>query len=239
VLNSNADSALTSSEIRTTEFSRSRYLQKGVTLCHLARFLRHALNCGASHATRKAPMKTIALALCGTLATACYADPSLSPAQMATSAKAPLAQYASYSFGRTADTPSAYAASAASLADNQRLRDLVRSVLGWKGYVEDTMKPSFLVKVGSATRQLAPASSEADPLGVIPKEVINFEAITIEIYDSVTKTEVWKGSATSMVDDSKERAYVRVQREVQDALASFPPRAITQDQHMVFAVTAN
>jgi len=171
-------------------------------------------------------MKTIAMVLFGAMATACYADAQ--PPVQSASASAQLPSYATFSFGLTATSPSGYEASPASLQDDQHLRDIVAAALRRKGYVEDNDRPSFLVRLGAGTKRVVShPTEEADPLGVVRDDVLSLEGITVAIYDAATKTEMWQGSASAIVDPRRDSDSGRLQHEVQDALATFPIRSLS------------
>lgn len=180
--------------------------------------------------TRKITMKKITLALVGALATvasACYASAPPPQVQTVTSADAQEHHYDTFAFGWTANPPAQYAASARSLEVDHRLRDLVSSALRQKGYVEDNSRPSMLVRIGSGVQQVRGNSTEeADPLGASREDVLTFEGTKIAIYDADTKTEVWQGTASSLIDPTKGIDNSVLQREVQDAIATFPVRSV-------------
>ncbi len=173
-------------------------------------------------------MKTIAVLLLGTLATAgCYPDAAGPQVPTSASASAPLPAYATFSFGLTASTPSGYEVSSTSLEDDQRLSDVIGAALQQRGYVEDHNRPQFLVRAVAGTRQVVSNPAvEADPLGATHDDVMNLERIKIAIYDATTQAEVWQGSASAMVNPAAASAEGRLRNEVQAALATFPARSL-------------
>ncbi|MGA2450500.1 MAG: DUF4136 domain-containing protein [Polyangiaceae bacterium] len=173
-------------------------------------------------------MRAIALALLGGLATACYPDGSGPPIQTAVSAVAQMPPYDTFSLGWTASPPAGYEASPRTLEVDGRLRELVRSALRQKGYVEDDDHPSFLVRPGAGLKPVKQdQEAEADARGARPRDTLRFEGINVIIYDAATKIEVWQGSARALIDLTDEIDNSLLHREVQDALAAFPPRHIT------------
>ena len=88
-------------------------------------------------------MKTIALV--AMLAAACYPARSSGPeVESVAAARAPLAEYRTFTFGFTENPPAAYQASARSLEVERRVRELIGAALREKGYVEDDSKPTFV-----------------------------------------------------------------------------------------------
>ena len=173
-------------------------------------------------------MKILAFVLISTLATGCYAVGTGPPLVSSPSPTAQLPAYDTFSFGWTASPPDGYEASARSLEVDRRLRDVVGSALRQKGYVEDDANPSVVVRFGAGLKSVVShPSEEADPLGVVPDEVLTYEGIQIVVYDAGLKTAVWQGSASSVVDPTREIDIGLLQREVGDALATFPVRKIT------------
>jgi hypothetical protein len=173
-------------------------------------------------------MRAITLALLGTLATACYADGYGPSIQTAVSAVAQLPPYDTFSLGWTGSPPAGFEVSARTLGVDGRLRELVRSALRQKGYVEDDDNPSFLVRPGAGLRLVKQDPEvEAVSRGARRRDTLRFEGINIIIYDAATKSEVWQGSARALIDPTDEIDNSLLHREVQDALAAFPPRHIT------------
>jgi hypothetical protein len=108
------------------------------------------------------------------------------------------------------------------------LRDVVGAALRQKGYVEDDNNPSVVVRVGAGIKSVVSRpTEEADPLGVVQDDVLTYEGIQIVVYDAGLKTAVWQGTASSVVDPTREIEIRLLQREVRDALATFPVRRIT------------
>jgi len=188
-------------------------------------------------------MKKITLALVGVLATvasACYASTTPPQVQTAASTDAQEHHYDTFAFGWTANPPAEYTASDRSLEVDRRLQEFVSSALRQKGYVEDNSRPSMLVRIGSGDRRVTGNSpEEADPLGASHDDVLTFEGTKIAIYDAATKTEVWQGTASSLIDPAKGIDNSVLQREVQDAIASFPVRTIMPGKPEASPVAAN
>jgi hypothetical protein len=173
-------------------------------------------------------MRAITLTLLGTLATACYAEGNEPAIQTAASAVAQLPPYDTFSLGWTGSPPAGYETSGRTLEVDLRLRELVRFALQHKGYVEDDDNPSFLVRPGAGLKPVEQdATAAAQSRGTRPRDTLTFEAINIMIYDASTKSEVWQSSARALIDLTNEIDDRLLHREVQDALAAFPPRHIT------------
>lgn len=172
-------------------------------------------------------MRAIVLAVLGTMATACYVDGTGPSIETAVSAVAQLPPYDTFSLGWTGNPPAGYETSDRTLEVDRRLRELVRSALLQKGYVEDEDKPSFLVRPGAGLKPLKQGQRVgADSRGAGPHDDLSFAGINIMIYDAATKIEVWQGSARALIDLTNEIDNSLLHREVQDALAAFPPRNI-------------
>jgi hypothetical protein len=108
------------------------------------------------------------------------------------------------------------------------LREIVGAALRQKGYVEDDNNPSVVVRFGAGIKSVVShVTEEADPLGVVQDEVLTYEGIQIVVYDAGLKTAVWQGTASSVIDPTREIDISLLQREVGDALATFPVRKIT------------
>jgi len=181
-------------------------------------------------------MKTIALALIGTLTVACTPAFKSGPAvQTVAAASAPLAQYRTFSFGLTEDPPAGYQVSPRSLEVEHRMRDLVGSALEHKGYVEVTAKPDFLVRFAAGTVRIDPGPVTEENTDVTP---YTLRQIDIDIYDASTKTEVWQGAATSKVAINKYVDKSLLQRDVQAALASLPVRSASAREPMANPIAA-
>jgi hypothetical protein len=70
-------------------------------------------------------------------------------------------------------------------------------------------------------------------------DILTFEGTKIAIYDAASKTQVWQGTASSLIDPTKGIDNSVLQREVQDAIASFPVRSIMPGQPEASPVAAN
>jgi hypothetical protein len=185
-------------------------------------------------------MKTIAFALLTVLGTACY--PAVAPGpeiRTAASSSAPFAEYRTFSFGVAETPPTRYQASAHSLAVEHRARQLVSSALREKGYVEDDTKPSFVVRLGAGTQEYAEANVEQDPTRSSPKETIDVGKLEVDVFDAFSNTAVWRGSATSYVDLTKDIDEGSLRRAVQAILATFPRHNPTNGQPQATPVGAN
>jgi hypothetical protein len=173
-------------------------------------------------------MKVIALALFGALTTSCYGNGSGSQSQTAAVTGYRLQTYDTFSFGWTGNPPEAYEASARSLEVDRRLGEFVGAELRQKGYVEDNSTPSFLVRFGAGVSRIEMNSTAPEgPSEAAPHQTLSREGIKIVIYDILTKTEVWQGSSSSVVDLTRDIDDRLLQHDVHDALASFPVRKIT------------
>ena len=173
-------------------------------------------------------MKLSTLNLISMLTTGCYAAGTGPPNAFAPSTTARLPVYDTFSFGWTASPPTGYEVSPRALDVDRRLRDVVGSALRQKGYVEDDNNPSFVVRFGAGIKSVVShPTEEADPLGVVQDDVLTYEGIQIVVYDAGLKSAVWQGSASQLVDPTREIDVRLLQREVEDALATFPIRRIT------------
>jgi len=169
-------------------------------------------------------MKTIALALFATTALACapaIKAPAAAQTQSIAAASAPLNQYRTFSFGLTEDPPAGYQVSPRALEVEHRMRELVSSALEHKGYVEVAAKPDFLVRFAAGTVRIDPGPVTEENTDVTP---YTLRKIDIDIFDASTKTEVWQGVATSQVGVNNHVDKGLLQRDVQDALGTFPVR---------------
>jgi len=173
-------------------------------------------------------MKTIALV--AMLAAACYPARSSGPeVESVAAARAPLAEYRTFTFGFTENPPAAYQASARSLEVERRVRELIGAALREKGYVQDDSKPTFVVRFGAGTQQEERAPDVEDPT-VSASDGLSLGEINVRIFDASTKTEVWRGSAVSHIDLTKDIDNSLLQRAVQGILESFPTRSVTSVQ---------
>lgn len=175
-------------------------------------------------------MKSITLALLGALAVGC--SPAMSatvPVHTAVAPSAALAQYRTFSFGFTEDAPRAYHASARSLEVEHRMRELVASTLTQRGYVQDSTKPDFVVRLGAGTRDVETATT-FDGESPVFDDSFTLGKMKIHIYDASSKTEVWQGSVVTKVDLTRPIDDVAIQRAVQDVFATFPPRGAATDE---------
>jgi hypothetical protein len=165
-------------------------------------------------------MKTIALALIGSLAVACAPAIKSGPAvQTVTAARAALPQFHTFAFGLTEDPPAGYEASPRSLEVEQRMQALVGSELQQKGYVQVSARPDFIVRFAAGTVRIDPGPVTEENTDVAP---YTLRKIDVDVYDASSKTEVWRGSATSQVAINKYVDPSLLQRDVHGALASFP-----------------
>jgi hypothetical protein len=100
-------------------------------------------------------MKTIALALIGTLAVACSPATKAAGPEIhsATSPGVGLTQYRTFSFGLALDPNPTYGVSPP-LEAERHMRKFISSVLLQKGYIEDTINPNFIVRFGAKTKKL-------------------------------------------------------------------------------------
>jgi Domain of unknown function (DUF4136) len=167
-----------------------------------------------------------AIALFAVFAAACYPVRSSGPeVQTVVSPSAPFAEYHTFSFGFTENPPTSYQASARSLEVERRVRKLMGAALREKGYVEDDTKPNFVVRFGAGTQQKETGGYVEDSTG--SPDTVSFGKIKVDIFDASTKTEVWRGSAVSQIDLTKDIDNRLLERTVQGVLASFPTRSAT------------
>ncbi|MGD0678598.1 MAG: DUF4136 domain-containing protein [Polyangiaceae bacterium] len=175
-------------------------------------------------------MKTTAwvttLVLVSTLAGGCYSAANPGPQiQTTASPSAPVAEYRTFSFGWAENPPTTDQASARALEVERHMRGLVGAALRQKGYVEETVNPNFLVRFTAGTEvKLATFNDEADPQWSMKEVPVELEELKVDIYDSATKAEVWRGSAISEIDLTKGIDDRLLQHDVQSLLASFPVR---------------
>ncbi len=175
-------------------------------------------------------MKTIALALFGTLAVACAPAIKSGPAvQTVTAARAAMPQFHTFSFGLTENPPAGYEASPRSLEVEQRMRALVGSELQQKGYAEVNAKPDFIVRFAAGTVRIDPGPATEENTDVTP---YTLREIDVDVFDGSTKTEVWQGTATSKVAINKYVDPSLLQGDVHAALAGFPVRTSSAPEPM-------
>jgi len=169
-------------------------------------------------------MKTIALALLGTLAVACSPATKAAGPEIhtATYPGIGLTQYRTFSFGLALDPNPTYGVSPQSLETDRHMRKFISSVLLQKGYIEDNTNPNFIVRFGAGTKKLDSGANPSWSSGV--DEDVDVHRIDVEIYDAFTRTEVWTGSVT-WKHDLREKTYDGLfPRDVQSLLATFPVR---------------
>ncbi len=171
-------------------------------------------------------MKTIVLG--AMLAAACYPARSSGPdVESVASASAPLAEYHTFTFGFTEHPPTAYQASARSLEVERRVRGLIDVALREKGYVEDDTKPNFVVRFGAGTQHQEEMVPDMEDPTVSASDGLSLGKINVRIFDASNKTEVWRGSAVSHIDLTRDIDNSVLQRAVQGILKSFPTRRVT------------
>jgi Domain of unknown function (DUF4136) len=181
-------------------------------------------------------MKTIALL--AVFATACYSTRGSGPeVESAASVNAPLGEYRTFAFGLT-ESPSTFdEVSPRSLEVERRARDLMGAALRAKGYEEDDTKPNFVVRFGAdIQQQLETVGVQEDSTG--SSDGLSFGKIEVQIFDASTKTQVWRGSALSLIDLTKDIDNRLLERAVQGVLASFPARTATDAQPVANPVAA-
>jgi hypothetical protein len=171
-------------------------------------------------------MKTIALV--ALLATACYPARGSGPdVQSVTSLRAPLAEYRTFSFGFTENPPMSFETSPRSLEVERRVRELLGTALREKGYVEDDTKPNFVIRFGAGIQ--VDTGSDVD-FTAPTNEGLPLGEIEVRIFDASTRTEVWRGSAVSHIDLTRDIDDGLLQRTVEGVLGSFPTRNVTNVQ---------
>jgi hypothetical protein len=181
-------------------------------------------------------MKTIALL--AVLATACYSTRGSGPeVESVASLNAPLGEYRTFSFALTESPPTFYEASPRSLEVESRARELISTALREKGYVEDDTKANFVVRFGAGTQQRLD-TAVVDEGSTGSSDGISLGKIEVDIFDVPTKAEVWRGSAVSLIDLTKDIDNRLLERAVQGVLASFPTRSATDAQPVANPVAA-
>src|SRR5215471_8754852 len=130
-----------------------------------------------------------------------------SPKGAAWSVAAPNASFASYqtfSFGPAETPPPSYQTTPRSLEVQRRLHSLVVATLQKRGYVEDSSKSDFIVKLVTGTGERATGAEHAD-LQVEgyrpPPPAQGF--IGIHVYDAPSGSMIWQGSAFAEIDPAK------------------------------------
>ena len=180
------------------------------------------------------PIKT--MACIAIWASACYPLSSSGPnVQTVVSPSAPLAAYRTFSFGFTEDPPASYETSARSLEVERRVRELLDGAFRAKGYVQDDTDPNFVVRFAAGIQQGQDASYFEDATS-LTSFGLPLGEINVRIFDASSKTEVWRGSAVSHIDLSKDIDNGLLKRAVQGVLASFPNRSVRADPPAASAV---
>jgi Domain of unknown function (DUF4136) len=148
------------------------------------------------------------------------------PRGAAWSVAAPNAAFASYhtfAFGLAETPPPAYKTTPRSLEVQRRLHSVVLATLQQRGYVEDSSKSDFIVKLVTGTGDGTNAVERAD-LQIEgyrrPAPAQGF--IGVDIYDAASGTMIWQSSAFAEVDPAKIDDTL-LQRGVDHMLADFPP----------------
>jgi hypothetical protein len=156
---------------------------------------------------RNDPIKPIAFALLSVIGTAaCYPASSPGPEiRTAASPSAPFTEYRTFSFESTEGPPTMYQASARSLEVEHRARELVSAALREKVYVMDDAKPSFVVRLEAGTAEYADTNVEVNPTLSSEADKVYEGALEVDVFDASTKTAVWRGSATSHIDQTYRR----------------------------------
>jgi hypothetical protein len=171
-------------------------------------------------------MKPTTTALLAMLLCSCATTPP--PAPVASSFAAPNASFASYhafSFGPANDPPPSYQTTPRSLEVQRRLHAVVLAALQKRGYVEDSSKSDFIVKLATGTGEAATPRTEQGDFamgGASTRTPAAQGFIGIDIYDASSGAMIWKGSAFAEIDPAKiDDALLR--RGVDHMLADFPP----------------
>jgi hypothetical protein len=171
-----------------------------------------------THSSEKI-MKSMAVVLLGAV-TSCSAA-TVPTNGVATGIAAPHASFASYhtfSFGLSDQPKSGYEVTPRSLEVQRRLRPLVQEALQGRGYMEDTAKGDFVVKLATGTGLApSPGAEHAAATGLAQG------FIGIDIYDGSTGGEVWQGSAFAEIDPEKVDDSL-LKMGVVHMLANFPAR---------------
>ncbi len=165
-------------------------------------------------------MKWMAVVVLGVV-TACSAA-TMPNKTFSASIAAPHASFTSYrtfSFGLSDQPKSGYEVTPRSLEVQRRLRPLVEAALQERGYMEDTAKGDFVVKLATGTGEVpSPAADRASATGLAQG------FIGIDIYDGSTGGEVWQGSAFAEIDPEKVDDSL-LKMGVSHILANFPTRS--------------
>jgi hypothetical protein len=143
------------------------------------------------------------------------------------SVAAPNASFASYhtfAFGLAEAPPPNYKTTPRSLEVQRRLHSVVLASLQQRGYVEDSSKSDFIVKLVTGTGEPATTAAERGDIQIEgyrrPAPAQGF--IGIDIYDAPSGTMIWQGSAFAEIDPEKIDPAL-LQRGVDHMLADFPP----------------
>jgi hypothetical protein len=170
-------------------------------------------------------MKTIALLLLGTLATACVPAARAEGPEIhsATAPGVGLSQYRTFSFGLARDPNPAFGVTPQSVEVELHMREFISSVLLQKGYVEDSVKPDFIVRFNSGAKKLDSGANPSWSSGI--DEDVDVNRVGVRIYDAFTRTEVWRGSVT-WKHNLREKTYDGLLvGDVQSLLATVPVRS--------------
>src|SRR5215471_13614021 len=145
------------------------------------------------------------------------------------SVTAPNASYANYrtfGFGLADTPPPSYKTTPRSLEVQRRLHAVVLATLQKRGYVEDSSKSDFIVKLVTGTAEGRTDSADYQIQGYHPTPAQGF--IGIDIYDRPSGTMIWQGSAFAEIDPQKIDDAL-LQRGVDHMLADFPPGRHSMD----------
>jgi hypothetical protein len=174
-------------------------------------------------------MKTITFALVTALAAGCYAATASGPQVESSAAPStPFAQYRTFSFGFTENPPATFHTSARSLEVEHRIRDLIGAALREKGYLEDNTKPDFIVRFGAGTSE--ETSGDVEVRFNLKDDAVDLGKIQVDAFDASTKVAVWRGSAVSHIDLTKDIDNSVLQRAVKGIFNTFPVRSTTVGQ---------
>jgi len=168
-------------------------------------------------------MKAIAIVF-AVMAAACHTTASSTEHVRSASAEnAAFSRYRTFAFRLAEQPPPPYAVSARSFEVERRVRQLVASELVHKGYTEARENPDFLIALSSGTAtQLEP--EVGDPYVASSPNAVTTGAIVLDVFDSSTAQQVWRGTAEAKIDPVRINDAMVVEA-VRKLLERFPTRS--------------
>jgi hypothetical protein len=109
-----------------------------------------------------------------------------------------------------------------------RIRGLIGAAMREKGYLEDNAKPDFIVRFGAGTSE--ETSGDVEMRFNLKDDAVDLGKIQVDAFDASTKVAVWRGSAVSHIDLTKDIDNGLLQRAVQGIFNTFPVRSATVGQ---------